>query len=435
MRRWHTVVAAVTCLLLATMARAQAVLPTEVNSPDVVGVVLLDMTKLSVADLKATSHALLGDAADSMQEGLPEYEKNQKKFIDAGGQLLGFVLQQPASGAQEEPVALIKLSDPSKIDAMKALVAEMAPKGSEPTVGQLKDGWLQVTSKRNTPLAGGGDVAAGKTLAAALAQSGDAPIRIALVPNEQTRAKIAAGQQNVPPAMQQLLTDISAAKWASGQVRVGDAPSINLTIQSADEAGATSLSNSLNAAIVQTRQSMAQFKAAMGKGMAVSPQMAMMVGPMLLLDGMKAEAKGSQVAVSLPTEKLKEVGAAMGPALVTARESAKRTMSMSNMRQLLVAMNVYANDYSGAFPAKLDDLVKYVGGGEGGFKHLLTNPVTGEYPGYGYQQPTDPKTAGATTLVLWELKGGKADPDGAKGFADGHVTRPTPKPASAPAAK
>ncbi|MCC7193015.1 MAG: hypothetical protein IT444_09575 [Phycisphaeraceae bacterium] len=435
MRRCYTVIAAATCLLLMTIVRAPAVtLPTEVNSPDVVAVVLLDMTKISASDLKAVTKAIMGDAAEEFQDGLPEYDEKHKKFIAAGGQTIGYVMKQPASGAMEEPVALIKLSDASKADAMKALILELAPKGTEPVVGQLKDGWLQVTNKRNSPLVGGGDEAAGKTLAAALSLAGDAPIRIAVKPNEQLRAKIAQAQQNALPAVQQLLADLSAAEWTSGQIFLGDSPNVRLVIQSADDAGATSLSNSLNAAILQAQQQMAPLKAAMAKGMTVSPRMTMMVGPMLLLDGMKADAKGSQVAIALSTEKLKEVGTVIGPAIRNARAAAKATSSMSNMRQLSVAIQTYMADNDGAYPAKLDDLSKYVNGQEG-LKALLTNPRTGEYPGYGYAQPPDPKTADATTVLLWELKGGKADPDGAKAYADGRVVRPAPKPADAGATK
>jgi hypothetical protein len=434
MRNSQRSITALACLLIsATAYAAPTALPVEAQSPDVVGVVLLDMTKLSVNELKATNTAILGDAAADIPEGLAEYEKNQKRFIAAGGQYVGFVMSMPAGGGPSQPVAIIKLSDPSKADAMKALVKEVAPPGAHSVVSDLKGGWLQVTDGRSVPLAGGGDAAAGKAFAAALGQAGDAPIALAFVPNEQVRALLAQRQGMMQPAMQELTGQLVAAKWISAAVHVGQTPGIKMTIQTADAAAATALQDSFNAAIQQATTAMAQFKAAMQNGAALPPQMMPVIGGMMLLDGMQATAKGSQVGMELGAAKLREVGEVLAPALTAARESAKGIQSLSNMRQIGIAMVAYSNDHNGAFPAKLDDLAegKYLTADQ--LKMLLTNPMTGEYPGYAYEPPADPKTNPQTTVILREVKNGKPDPQGGKLFLDGPASRPpAPRPQTTP---
>lgn len=111
--------------------------------------------------------------------------------------------------------------------------------------------------------------------------------------------------------------------------------------------------------------------------------------------------------------------------LAQARDKARGTITDSNMVQIATAIAMYTDQQRGWLPDRLDDLRPIMPGIDG----VLENKRTGENPGFVYVKPA--KTLGqiedpAGTVILYESKGGRADPDGSKLYADGRLEPRSP---------
>ncbi len=98
-----------------------------------------------------------------------------------------------------------------------------------------------------------------------------------------------------------------------------------------------------------------------------------------------------------------------------ARGQAQGLVSANNMRQIGFALQSYLNDHRGSFPDSLLDLRPYAP-----IEQLLTNPRTGDNPGFIYEPPA-PGANPATTAVLFESFNGAKDPTGAVLYANGNI--------------
>ncbi|MBN1359764.1 MAG: hypothetical protein JW993_04190 [Sedimentisphaerales bacterium] len=77
-------------------------------------------------------------------------------------------------------------------------------------------------------------------------------------------------------------------------------------------------------------------------------------------DGIYSHYQGSGLEVSLRGVAGAAVGAGIAmPAMGRAREQAKRVASMAHLRQLAVALHMYANDHDNKFPERLEQMQSY----------------------------------------------------------------------------
>ena len=91
------------------------------------------------------------------------------------------------------------------------------------------------------------------------------------------------------------------------------------------------------------------------------------------------------------------------------------------MNKLQLALYEYAQSHEREWPDSLDQIKESVGG-EAAYQKLLTNPVTGDNPGYEYIKPKgNPNNFGydAHQLILYQLNKGKRDPNLKSGYSDG----------------
>jgi hypothetical protein len=86
------------------------------------------------------------------------------------------------------------------------------------------------------------------------------------------------------------------------------------------------------------------------------------------------------------------------------------------MKQLAVMVVVYESE-NGALPDRLDQLKQYAS--DEGWDDLITNPVTGDKPGYEYVKPA---TDSANAVILYQLRGGKRNLTLAVAYANGSVS-------------
>jgi len=127
--------------------------------------------------------------------------------------------------------------------------------------------------------------------------------------------------------------------------------------------------------------------------------------------------QADQLTLSLGQAQVDKFVVGVTPALRQARQRALQVASMSNMRQILMACLMYANDHKVQWPPTLEATKDYL--------HmqarLLTNPARPKAkPGYIYMKPADAKKLPGELLVLYEAFDqwpGQVN----TGFADGHV--------------
>jgi len=141
-------------------------------------------------------------------------------------------------------------------------------------------------------------------------------------------------------------------------------------------------------------------------------------------DGLHSNYRGSGVEVSYATAVGAGVGAAiLMPALAKARDQARNVASMSYLRQIGIALLMYAEDHEGRFPADLKDLKEY----------HITDTVL--------QSPRQPRRFDGPSYIYLAGQGAKADaqnivvyenPEFCTDkinvlFLDGHVESMTPE--------
>ena len=91
------------------------------------------------------------------------------------------------------------------------------------------------------------------------------------------------------------------------------------------------------------------------------------------------------------------------------------------MNKLQLALYEYAQAHEREWPDSLDQIKELVGG-EAAYQKLITNPVTGDNPGYEYIKPKG-KPGDASydhhQLILYQLNKGERDPNLESGYSDG----------------
>jgi prepilin-type processing-associated H-X9-DG protein len=124
-------------------------------------------------------------------------------------------------------------------------------------------------------------------------------------------------------------------------------------------------------------------------------------------------------ALTLEDKQVHAYARILMPSLGQARENAMRVRSATNIRQILIACLVYANDNKDALPESLDQLVR----GRSLAAQLLTNPRDEKHRRYVYRRgegQLSKMASPATTPLVWEEADDPAAPRNV-GYADGHV--------------
>ncbi len=162
---------------------------------------------------------------------------------------------------------------------------------------------------------------------------------------------------------------------------------------------------------------------------------------------------GSDLLLGDPRESLVGVGSVSLvagvalPAVAKAREAARRTQSMSNERQICMALFLYANDHNGVFPPDLASCSSYLGGKTG--MRVFVDPQTNNSVPPEVLNGTDDARAAwvkdhadyvlllpnqklselknaSSTAAIAPRDAEKSTKPVAIGFADGHVETCTP---------
>ena len=98
-------------------------------------------------------------------------------------------------------------------------------------------------------------------------------------------------------------------------------------------------------------------------------------------------------------------------------QSKGEVASRDNMHRMHSAFMDYSEDNGNAWPASLEDLRPYVDD----FDALMTNPITGDNPGYLYTPPPADLDPEENFVMLVQLRNGGPDPSLRSLYSDGTV--------------
>jgi len=108
-------------------------------------------------------------------------------------------------------------------------------------------------------------------------------------------------------------------------------------------------------------------------------------------------------------------------AMENARNAARNAESINNMKKIRFSL-LQLNDENHNWPTEISE-IKSVFENDSEYNEVMTNPITGDNPGYEYVQPQegfDP----STTIVLYQLRGGTRDKSLSVTYADGSIRQP-----------
>lgn len=98
-----------------------------------------------------------------------------------------------------------------------------------------------------------------------------------------------------------------------------------------------------------------------------------------------------------------------------------RGKSQIQMNKLQLALYEYAQAHDSEWPDSLEQIKESVGGDDA-YQKLITNPVTGDNPGYEYIKPKGrpgDDNYEHRQLILYQLNKGKRDQNLKAGYSDG----------------
>lgn len=248
-------------------------------------------------------------------------------------------------------------------------------------------------------------------IAAALDAAGASPVRFAFVPTVQLKGFAEAGLPNLPPQLGGgPTTDLTRnLTWLALGLATPPEPKLSLALQSPTPEGAATLSQILTQGLDALAQDPTANQRLPGLGKALAQ--------------LKPQVEGSTVRAGLQGETMQGLLTQMAISMHQAREAALSVKSVTNERQLLMAVHMYAAENNGALPADLASLGKYVSK-PATIDELLTNPRDPERKdAYVYLRPAEKMSLIAnpprTVLIheAYDAWPGKL----VVGFADGHV--------------
>ncbi len=347
---------------LAGLHAAEPQLPIASYLDDqVLAVVRLDVSRVDVAatvkrletllppDLPEARQQLTG-AADLVQKLINDFQKS-------GGQDV-YVLASMADIPQRPPLVIATVKPGGDTRAVAGLLSGGNAAGStaqprRAAVGAAWPGNMFEVCKPvgHVVLCGGADqvqrvqamtAQPRPDLMQALTEGGPAAIRVALALTPDSRRVIREMLAPLPAEFggltgQQL---VDGLQWAALSLELPPQLAVRFVVQSRDADAAQTLGRAIEAATKQLRQQ-AEVRAILPK---IDD----------LVRGLLFKCEGNRLTLSLDQAQVQPLLALLDSALNDAREAARRTASMNNLKQIALAMHVYHNTH-GCFPPQASD--------------------------------------------------------------------------------
>jgi hypothetical protein len=398
----------------AAAPRQQLNLPTQLESDSTIAAIRVNLNKLDIEKTEQYARQLLGDDFPELTKQLEWLKAAYHGLKDAGVNQFLFAFREEPGGRDQPFVAFQTKPGTSLIQMKIALQKIGGPPPDEDDVvwsqqgrwfiaqsDEVTEGSLLTSTERAVNFRQGFQNLRAYPIAAVFS----IPPKLAAEGVQELGQGLRDGM--ITEAGFNLFTSVISSRWLGGGIDPGESFKATVLARAQRPADAQKIEKAL-----QTVKAEDPF-------LKERPQpIATMIQALSVVD---AKANRAAVRADFDWDTAQKAFSHLGQAMTQARGQAQMAMMMNNMKQILLAMHMYELD-NGKLPDSLDQLDKYLGASQ----QVLTNPVTGEYPGYIYEKPaeslSDIKNP-ATTAILWEAKDGKPNPDGAKGFADGHVQR------------
>ncbi|MCG8401848.1 MAG: hypothetical protein MJA84_09645, partial [Firmicutes bacterium] len=343
-------------------------------------------------------------------------------FHEAGGSeaYLGVSL---AYLAGEAPIFLVfPMNDDANAQAMRELVSGVLP---DPQMRmKIVDGHLIAAPQHVLEKIEIQPGAAPKVLGEALHSDDHATLRAVFTPYQDVARVINELMPTLPPQLgggpSSDLT--SGMQWARLTLTTRPKVSLNITIQATDAAAAARVKPVIDRMLT-----------------AVVNQAEINQGLVQAAKTLSPKVKGDQLVVQLDEPQLRDLmQRVLGPEILRARDQAKRTVALSNARQLVLMAIMYAADHKDKYPEHFVDFVSY-GSGLQPFVHPMsdmTAPVDADKmsqdelrkwlndnAGFVYIKPAVPmnKLKEPHKIIVIHDKAVYAPDQAVVAFADGHA--------------
>ena len=237
-------------------------------------------------------------------------------------------------------------------------------------------------------------------------------LRAALIPAPYTRRLLSEFMPELPPAMGGASTSsvVAGLQWARITMRTEPAIGASVYVQSANDDASVALRQAIRGGLEAALQMITQGQIG-DAGTAAA--------------ALTPAVHGDSLTLELDRTGVRSIIDHMRPPLEAARASARQTKSMTQIRQILMAVHIATDANQGVWPNDLDALL---GGDEPILtRDLLVNPrrehgLTGTYV---YVRPSlaisSPKMRASTLVLAYEGYTQWPSNGLAVGFADGHV--------------
>lgn len=374
-----------------------------------------EVLKAAVPDPKEQA-----DEMAKMTQGLAIARTWLSDFSKAGGRHI-YVVGSLPDFPRRAPLVIVPMADPSKAGELFGLLLTGKPQA--PEAGATR-GMASVVVGNSMVLCDEAQADRVKTIEPqaqpavekGFAAAGDSTGQAVFIVTDETRKFLGAF---MPPTLPPQLGGGSSAVLTDGVqfIAAGVTPppsqALAITIQAKDAEAAKALGELADRAMEALKADKAMASAIPGLAWAD------------VLPILKPTVAGDHLTIKMNSDQVNTlVDKVMIPVVARARVQAQAAMSMSNMRQILMACIMYSNDHKGVWPDQIDlaTLKEY-----GIDERTFTNPrQVQRKDGYVYVKPAkDPKNA-AEAMVIYEA----FDQFGmgvSVGFADGHVEPITDK--------
>jgi len=243
-------------------------------------------------------------------------------------------------------------------------------------------------------------------LAKAFAEAGDAPLSAAIIPSEQVRRVVEAMTPKLPKDVGGGPITVLTRGMMTGSVavRLPPQPSVRVVIHSQDADAANAFAGLVRLVLLAGRDQLPQ---------EIANLLAALVRPP------SPRVDGDRVIFTVDEKPLLSLVRQFPGGPRRGALAAYRVKSASNLRQLILACLIYANDHKNEFPDSLEEALK----GVDLPRDVMTNPSDpARKPGYVYVKPPSLKdlTHAERRVVAYEAFD-KWDGGINVGFADGHA--------------
>ncbi len=309
---WMAALALVAMCVGRTARAAGIELPPEAIGPDTFFVIHADAAHLTPDQIRAAAATAMGDNADQANDFIASFRERYDKAVKAGVEsvvVIGTSSQRVgdagnnlnADGKQNQrgmnpPVVWFRLKAGGDMKALEqALMKDVPEKQRGEILFDQVENWV-VMHRKGQEAPEKLDPVRSRAFSDALGTMSESAIRLAMIPDAKIKEEMNkfAGRDAAPKLAKDALPPLSASRWITIAVALGNNPGLTISANTADGASARQLRDAVDRALEDLKHPPEN-----GGPLVI-------LGPMLapLADGMKPMMNGSIVTSSLKGEPL-----------------------------------------------------------------------------------------------------------------------------------